>query len=244
MPEVTPAKAVKQAQESGYTVVGDVQNLPLVKEGYTRLYHGTFSENLQSIKEQGLIMSGEGRPVLATINPQLVEGGSVYGDVQVVFDVPTTARVTQESGMGSGIVQFNKVSPEQIVGVFIEGKPKPPAVEPIEHRGTEPAGIAIADELGLRYDGIQEGIEELPSKMMFTDIYQTRSTFGANTLEKATERLSEMREAFAKHPAMSVVEYDRRYTLEELREMARQAGLSPSGSKKEIASRLIARGVT
>jgi len=42
---------------------------------------------------------------------------------------------------------------------------------------------------------------------------------------------------------MSVIEYDRQYSLEELREMARQAGLSPSGSKKEIAARLIARGV-
>ena len=46
-----------------------------------------------------------------------------------------------------------------------------------------------------------------------------------------------------KPPAVSVVEYDRRYSLEELREMARQAGLSPSGSKKEIAARLIAKGV-
>ncbi|HUX48259.1 MAG TPA: ParB N-terminal domain-containing protein [Dehalococcoidia bacterium] len=44
-----------------------------------------------------------------------------------------------------------------------------------------------------------------------------------------------------KPPAMSVVDYDRRYTLEELREMARQAGLSASGSKKEIAAKLIER---
>ena len=42
---------------------------------------------------------------------------------------------------------------------------------------------------------------------------------------------------------MSVIEYDYRYSLEELREMARQEGLSPSGSKKEIAAKLIARGV-
>ena len=46
-----------------------------------------------------------------------------------------------------------------------------------------------------------------------------------------------------KPPAVSVVEYDRRYTLEQLRGMARQEGLSPSGSKKEIAARLIAKGV-
>ena len=41
----------------------------------------------------------------------------------------------------------------------------------------------------------------------------------------------------------SVIEYDYRYSLEELREMARQEGLSSSGSKKEIAARLIARGI-
>ncbi len=42
---------------------------------------------------------------------------------------------------------------------------------------------------------------------------------------------------------MTPVEYDLRYTLDELREMARQAGVSASGSKKEIAAQLIARGV-
>jgi len=43
---------------------------------------------------------------------------------------------------------------------------------------------------------------------------------------------------------MSTVDYDFRYTLEELRGKARQVGLSPSGSKKEIAAKLIAKGVT
>ena len=42
---------------------------------------------------------------------------------------------------------------------------------------------------------------------------------------------------------VSLVEYDRRYTLKELREMARQVGLSPSGSKKGIAAKLIAKGI-
>jgi len=42
---------------------------------------------------------------------------------------------------------------------------------------------------------------------------------------------------------MSVVEYDLRYTLDELREKARQAGLSASGSKKEIAAKLKERGI-
>jgi len=44
-------------------------------------------------------------------------------------------------------------------------------------------------------------------------------------------------------PPMTPVEYDLRYTLDELRDKARQAGVSASGSKKEIAAQLIARGI-
>lgn len=40
-----------------------------------------------------------------------------------------------------------------------------------------------------------------------------------------------------------VIEYDRKYTLAELKKMAIEAGLSPSGHKKEIAAKLIARGI-
>ncbi|GAI40777.1 unnamed protein product, partial [marine sediment metagenome] len=40
-----------------------------------------------------------------------------------------------------------------------------------------------------------------------------------------------------------VVAYDRKYTLAELRKMCIAAGLSPSGEKKLLAARLIAKGV-
>ncbi|GAH69552.1 unnamed protein product [marine sediment metagenome] len=39
------------------------------------------------------------------------------------------------------------------------------------------------------------------------------------------------------------IEMDGKYTLEELRNMCREAGLSPSGHKKELAAKLIARGI-
>ena len=39
------------------------------------------------------------------------------------------------------------------------------------------------------------------------------------------------------------IEMDGKYTLEELREMCREAGLSLSGAKKELAAKLIAKGV-
>jgi len=39
------------------------------------------------------------------------------------------------------------------------------------------------------------------------------------------------------------IEMDGKYTLKELRDMCREAGLSPSGAKKELAAKLIARGI-
>ncbi|MBA7630597.1 hypothetical protein ES703_38120 [subsurface metagenome] len=39
------------------------------------------------------------------------------------------------------------------------------------------------------------------------------------------------------------IEMDGKYALEELRDMCREAGLSPSGAKKELAAKLIAKGI-
>ena len=39
------------------------------------------------------------------------------------------------------------------------------------------------------------------------------------------------------------MEMDGKYTLKELRDMCREAGLSPSGAKKELAAKLIAKGI-
>lgn len=39
------------------------------------------------------------------------------------------------------------------------------------------------------------------------------------------------------------MEMDRKYTLVELRKMCVEAGISPSGAKKELAAKLIAKGV-
>ena len=39
------------------------------------------------------------------------------------------------------------------------------------------------------------------------------------------------------------IEMDGKYTLAELREMCREAGLSPSGEKKKLAAKLIAKGI-
>ncbi len=39
-----------------------------------------------------------------------------------------------------------------------------------------------------------------------------------------------------------VIEMDRKYTLVELKKLCVEAGISPSGAKKELAAKLIARG--
>ncbi len=45
-------------------------------------------------------------------------------------------------------------------------------------------------------------------------------------------------------PVLSdLIEFDRNHTLAELKKMCVKAGLSPSGHKKELAAKLIARGV-
>jgi len=204
------------------------------------------------------------------------------------------------------ILAAKQAGEEKVPVLIVEEvtQPKPPAANPgIKHKGTEPEGIAIADELGLSYDGIQK---DPYVGMQFTDVEQTGTTFYANTLEEARTGLAEKRklwaevsrgpevtkltgdiwdtmtpierdqlgvkakldaerrgerwiglfgeekralireykkEQLAKPPEMTPVEYDRRYSLEELREKAKQAGLSASGSKKEIAARLIAENI-
>jgi len=40
-----------------------------------------------------------------------------------------------------------------------------------------------------------------------------------------------------------VIEFDRNHSLAEIKKMCRDAGLSPSGHKKELAAKLIARGI-
>jgi len=91
--------------------------------------------------------------------------------------------------------ELNEELSQAMAGKFKEVKipiRKPPAVEVvIEHRGTEPEGIAIADKLGVRYDGIQKEIG-----MQFTDIRGTGSTFYATSMEDAREELRKQRRLF------------------------------------------------
>lgn len=58
-------------------------------------------------------------------------------------------------------------------------------------KGSKEDGEAIARELGIRYDGVQEQIG-----MQFTDIHETGTSFYADSLEEAREELAKKRKLF------------------------------------------------
>jgi len=110
--------------------------------------------------------------------------------------------------------------------------PKPPAVKTEEWKLRE----AIAD---TAY-GLAHGVKEEDIRKRLTRNPRAKYWFEPEDVDYI---LREAKREVAEPKLESVIEYDRQYSLEELREMARQGGLSPSGSKKEIAARLIARGI-
>ena len=150
-------------------------------------------------------MAKEPGPIAKGLRPTTLAGAPIPG--------PTVAE--------------NVVFHQQLVKQALkEGKPVPAEVladypdlapaAPIEHRGVEPEGIEIADELGVRFEGVQAGIEDIPSKMMFTDVSQTGSTFTANTLAEAKTKLADMRAAFAKARPVEAAPTVPEPTVEEL----------------------------
>lgn len=63
-------------------------------------------------------------------------------------------------------------------------------------------GREIANALGIHYDGIQPGFEDLPDRMQFTDTAETHTTFYATSLENAREKLDEKRRLFKERPTL------------------------------------------
>ena len=122
---------------------------------------------------------------------------------KIVANQPLTAPERQlyanqsqevEAALQAQVTPTPPVRPE--VPVTPAAAPPTPA---ITHRGTEPAGIAIANQLGVQYDGIQAEIG-----MQFTDP-QTGSTTYGNTLEEVRTNLENMRAGFAAPEVAPVV---------------------------------------
>jgi hypothetical protein len=79
--------------------------------------------------------------------------------------------------------------------------PKATQTGALQMGGVSPApinpemGQSIANALAIRFDGIQQGVEDIPTVMQFTDI-QTGSTFYASSLTEARVNLDNMRAKF------------------------------------------------
>lgn len=73
-----------------------------------------------------------------------------------------------------------------------------PSVEPIKGQKealSEEQGKAIAKEIGVKFDGIQEGIEDVPATFQLTDP-QTGTTINATSLEDARSKVEKSRTEF------------------------------------------------
>lgn len=108
---------------------------------------------------------------------------------------------------------------------------KPPAVKTEEWKLRN----AIADTVY----GLAHGVKEEDIRKHLTRNPRAKYWFEPEDVDYI---LREAKREVAEPKLESVIEYDRQYSLEELRDMAKAKGLSASGSKKEIASRLIKAG--
>ncbi len=151
---------------------------------------------IQPIKEQYMArLEQVGLDVTTALKPPIGLGElapeTVQGKIDNFVNVVNKARGQGIEFAPEEIARF----PQEVQAVI---KPTPPTVEvaqpPVEHRGIEPEGIAIANQLGVQYDGIQAEIG-----MQFTDP-QTGSTTYGNTLEEVRTNLENMRAGFATPP--------------------------------------------
>ena len=106
---------------------------------------------------------------------------------------------------------------------------------------TEAGGGDTSELKNLRMEVGEETRPRQPARRQVMQL-------GAREEEAAEERLN--REAGALFPAgitadifNRCMELDRDYSLEDLRKMCLEAGLSPAGHKKLLAAKLIAKGV-
>lgn len=118
-----------------------------------------------------------------------------------------------------------EVEPEEMPAVGLSGL------------GRIEEGLAVARLQGAISNLVEGGFEIAPLRQNYVD---DLVKLGAS--QRWAEATVDRVILEIKPPAVSAVEYDRCYTLEELREMAKRKGLSTSGSKKEIARRLIKAG--
>jgi len=95
-----------------------------------------------------------------------------------------------------------------------------------------------ATELRRELDALEPEVKRAP---------QTRRGSRVEEKEETTEERLIRRVGYLfpnnKPPFEKILDYDRRFTLKELREQCREAELSVSGDKKELIAKLVAKGI-
>ena len=104
---------------------------------------------------------------------------------------------------------FEIVVPEETESKSLEWQPQEihRSKEPVNQAAMFDSGTEIAKALGLKYDGIQVGFDDVPDSMQFTDLESGSTTYG-NTLEEVTKKIKEMRKRFVKAKTSDMLRSD------------------------------------
>jgi len=101
-------------------VATDPAFLPKVKEGYTRIYHGTSAQKAQGILDRGLLFGStvkdrEALPfIMATTGST-----SSFGEVNFVVDLSPESMKKAQKVNESWVEIYQEIKPSQIVGVYL-----------------------------------------------------------------------------------------------------------------------------
>jgi hypothetical protein len=102
-------------------VVTRPEQLPWLKDGYTRIFHGTSAKNLQSILDKGIrfgsnVGSQEALPFIMGVQGE----SSSFGEVNFAIDFsPENLEKVQEINE-SWVEIHQEIEPAQIVGVYLQ----------------------------------------------------------------------------------------------------------------------------
>ena len=154
----------------------------------------------ESILGKGLTQDAEALLAKAeTIDPQNPDVAAFKANLAEAKAATTPEAQRQALLKNEG--KLGEVGLEEKVRAIAEGMGKGKPVTPA-------SGEAIAKELGVTFNGVQEGIKDIPASLTFTDT-QTGSTFLARNLEEARTKLTEMRAKFgaAETPTPTVTLY-------------------------------------
>lgn len=265
VPEVMPIEVSPTVAE-GWTLTDtgiSHYNDIIQKPEYYAREKGEHSRIISVSPDEALRMGAEAHGVPLAEELRIVDDAVVtrYANamrVGKVMPLPVVDYVAKTQEGRHRILAAKEVGKTEIPLLVIE-EAKPPAVKAEEPPIPKPYHEMTQREIISNYRKLYRRTPSLPEQSgmfkahyrMIKEALREGKTVPANVLKDyPLKYYPDLAELVAKPPAvkaevlpMSVIEYDYRYSLEELRRMAKAKGLSPSGSKKEIAARLIAKGV-